>query len=455
MAELPTVAILGRPNVGKSTLFNRLVGRRLAIVDDTPGVTRDRNYGKAEWRDRHFLVIDTGGFEPESRISMSRQVTEQARLAVEEADLILLVVDAQTGLHPMDQEIARLLRHETDKPLLLIVNKVDTAHKAIHAAEFSRLGFAEAVLASAEHGRGIGDLLDRILQLLPPRQGREAEDTQAITIAVVGRPNVGKSSLVNRILGEPRVIVSPEPGTTRDAIDTPFAFQGQPYVLVDTAGIRAKSRVAYRVERYSILRAVKSLERCDVALIVLDATGGVVHQDARIAGYAAEAGCASILIVNKWDLIGKDVRAADQYLRSIREKLPYLNYAPVIFVSALTGQRVLKIFSLVERVMEERQRRIPTGELSRVIAEAVAAYPPPPSRGREVKIRHATQVSSQPPTFALVVSNSTGIPFSYERYLINRLREAYGFEGSPIRLRFREHRRDRPSLSGEISGRQN
>ena len=454
MAELPTIAILGRPNVGKSTLFNRLVGGRVAIVDETPGVTRDRNYGRVEWRGRPFLIIDTGGFEPESRLPMSQQVAEQARLAVEEADLILLVADAQEGLHPVDQEIARLLRQETEKPVLLIVNKVDTAPKAIHAAEFYQLGLAEVVPVSAEHGTGIGDLLDRILPLLPPRQEKE-EDSRAITIAVVGRPNVGKSSLVNRILGEPRVIVDPEPGTTRDAIDTPFIFQGQSYVLVDTAGIRAKSRVGYRVEKYSILRAIKSLERCDVAMVVIDATAGVVHQDARIAGYAAQAGCASILVVNKWDLVEKDTRTADQYLHSIREKLPYLDYAPITFVSALTGQRVLKIFSIVERVVKERQRRIPPGELNRFIADAVAQHPPSSSKGREVKIRSATQVSSRPPTFALFVSNPKGIHFSYERYLVNRLREAYGFEGSPIRLLFRERRRDRPPSSGEASGTQN
>lgn len=450
MAELPTIAILGRPNVGKSTLFNRLVGKRVAIVDGTPGVTRDRNYGRVEWRGRPFLVIDTGGFEPAGRTPMARQVAEQARLAIEEADLILLVVDVQTGLHPLDQEIARLLREETDAPVLLIANKVDSSPEAIHAAEFYRLGFAEVLPISAEQGTGIGELLDRMLHSLPPSHASEG-DSGAITIAVVGRPNVGKSSLVNRILGESRVIVDPEPGTTRDAVDTPFTFQGQSYVLVDTAGIRAKSRVAYRVERYSVLRAIKSLERCDVALILIDATTGVVHQDARIAGDAAQAGCASILVVNKWDLVEKEGRTADRLLRGFREKLPSLDYVPVISVSALTGQRVLKIFSLVERVVKERQRRIPSGELNRVIAEAVAAHPPPPSKGREVKIRSATHVSSRPPTFALVVNDPKGVPPAYERYLVNRLRDAYGFEGNPIRLLFRGHRSDRPS-AGDIGG---
>lgn len=453
MAEIPTIAVLGRPNVGKSTLFNRLVGRRVAIVDDTPGVTRDRNYARVEWRGRSFLVIDTGGFEPESRVPMSRQVAEQARLAVEEADLILLVVDAQEGLHPVDQEIARLLRQEADKRVLLIANKVDSSPKVLDAAEFYRLGLAEVFPVSAEQGTGIGDLLDRILQLLPSRHEPE-EDSRAITIAVVGRPNVGKSSLVNRILGESRVIVDPEPGTTRDAIDTPFIFQGQSYVLVDTAGIRAKSRVAYRVEKYSMLRAVKSLERCDVALVVIDATAGVVHQDAWIAGYATERGCASILVGNKWDLVEKDTRTADQHLQNIREKLPSLDYAPIIFVSALTGQRVLKIFSLVERVVKEGQRRIPSDELNRFLVEVMVKHPPPSSKGREVKLQYATQVSSRPPIFTLYLSNPKGIHFSYERYLINRLREAYGFEGNPIRLRFRERRRDRPSFSKEVHGRQ-
>ncbi|MFQ5960983.1 MAG: ribosome biogenesis GTPase Der [Candidatus Methylomirabilales bacterium] len=436
MKNLATVAIVGRPNVGKSTLFNRLVGGRRAIVEATPGVTRDRNYGTVAWQGRSFLLVDTGGFEPKRPTPIAERVVEQAHLAMEDADLILFLVDTREGLTPLDEEIALLLRQRTEKRVLLVANKVDTANRISHGMEFYRLGFSEVVPISAEHGTGVGELLDHVLGLLPAREEEQAP-LDAVTIAVVGRPNVGKSSLVNRILGERRVIVSPDPGTTRDAIDTPFTYQGQQYVLVDTAGIRSKSRISYRFEYYSVLRAIKSVERCDVALVLLDAMTDVVRQDARIAGITHEAGCASILVVNKWDLVEKETRVADQYIVRLREKLGHLDYAPVLFVSALTGQRVFKIFGGVERVMKERNRRIPSKELNRFVDKVVTQHPPPSPRGRETKIRYATQLRCQPPTFGLFTNHPKSISPSYARYLANRFRETYGFEGNPIRLRFR------------------
>lgn len=436
MGKLATITIVGRPNVGKSTLFNRLVGGRRAIVEATPGVTRDRNFGRVEWRGRSVLLVDTGGFEPKAPTPITRQVAEQAQLAMEDADLILFLVDAKEGLTPLDEEIALLLRQQMEKQVILVANKVDTAMRVFHAAEFYRLGFSEVLPISAEHGTGVGELLDHLLGLLPaPEKVQTTPD--AVTIAVVGRPNVGKSSLVNRILGEPRVIVSPDPGTTRDAIDTPFTYQGQRYVLVDTAGIRSKSRMKHWLEYYSVLRAIKSVERCDVALILLDATTDVVREDARIGSIVHEAGCGSILVVNKWDLVEKGVKVTDQHTRRIRDKLRYLKHAPVLFISALTGQRVFKIFGLLERVLKERDRRIPSEELNRFLAKVVAEHPPSSARGRPIRIRHATQLGCRPPTFRLSVNDPKDISPFYTRYLVNRIRAAYGFEGNPIRLYFR------------------
>ncbi len=436
MERMATVAIVGRPNVGKSTLFNRMVGGRRAIVEATPGVTRDRNYGTVQWRGRAFLLIDTGGFEPRTPTPIVERVVEQAQLAMEDADLILFLLDAQEGLTPLDEEVALLLRQKTEKRVVLVANKVDTPKRDPHAAEFYRLGFSDVFPASAEHGTGVGELLDHLLGLLPPPEKEEAA-VKAVTIAVIGRPNVGKSSLVNRILGESRVIVSPDPGTTRDAIDTPFTYEGQRYVLVDTAGIRSKSRISYRVEYYSVLRAIKSVERCDVALILLDATDDVVREDARIAGIAHEAGCASIVVVNKWDLVEKSGRVGDQHIGRIREKLGHLDYAPVLFVSAVTGQRVLKIFGAVERVLKEGDRRIPTSELNHFVDKVVTKHPPSAPKGRQIKIRYATQLGCRPPTFGLFTNAPQSISPSYARYLVNRFRDTYGFEGNPIRLRFR------------------
>lgn len=442
MRKLAIVAIVGRPNVGKSTLFNRLVGGRRAIVEATPGVTRDRNYGTVRWRGRSFLLVDTGGFEPAMPTLLSRQVVEQAKLAMEHADLIIFLVDAREGLTPLDEEIALLLRQTAREPIMLVSNKVDSPMKAPEVSEFYQLGFSEVFPVSAEHGTGVGEMLDRLLDLLPPSEEKQVA-SDGVTIAVVGRPNVGKSSLVNRILGESRVIVSPEPGTTRDAIDTPFTYQGQQYVLVDTAGIRAKGRTGYPLEYYSVLRAIRSLQRCDVALILLDATSGVVQQDARIASYAFEAGCALIVVVNKWDLVEKEPRASDHHLRRIWEKLGHVNYAPVLFISALTGQRIFKIFTLVERVLKERERRIPSRELSCFIRQLLEEHPPPSAKGRQIQVRDATHIDTRPPTFVFSVNDPHGIPLSYKRYLVNRIRTTYGFEGNPIRIHFRGGKRRR------------
>jgi GTPase len=439
MGVQPVIAIVGRPNVGKSTLFNRLVGGRRAIVEATPGVTRDRNYGTVEWRGRAVTVVDTGGLEAPTATPLTEDVVAQAERAIREADLVLFLVDAREGLTPLDEEIARGLRQQTERRVVLVVNKLDMPGHTAHAVEFHRLGFSDLFPVSAEHGIGVGDLLDRVISLFPS-SATAAATPEGVTIAVVGRPNVGKSSLINRVLGEPRVVVSPDPGTTRDAIDTFFTYQGQRYVLVDTAGIRGKSQVSHRLEYYSVLRAVQSVKRCDVALVLLDATAGVVRQDARIAGIAQEAGCGAIVVVNKWDLAEKGAGVADRHLQRIRERLGHLDYAPVLFVSARTGQRLFKIFPVVDRILKERDRRLAPEEVQRVIGEAVAAHPPPSARGRLVRIRDVVQLGGRPPTFAIFVNEPKGIAPAYARYLENRLRAHAGFEGNPIRLRFHRGR---------------
>ncbi len=434
--SVPVIAIVGRPNVGKSTLFNRLLGGRRAIVDDMPGVTRDRLYGEYEWRGRRFILVDTGGFEPEGA-GIQARVRAQAERAVAEADCILFLVDVKEGLTPADTEVARQLRVSARRPILLVVNKVDGEGQEALVGEFHRLGFDEVHPISAEGGRGIGDLLDVVAAKLPG--GEEApEETGAITVAVVGRPNVGKSSLVNRILGADRVLVSPEPGTTRDAVDTRFSYQDREYTLVDTAGIRAKGRIGHSVERYSVSRALAAVRRADVALILLDAVEGVAEQDTKIGGEAHEAGCASILVVNKWDLRQQEEAAARAEFRlALQEKFKYLAYAPVVFVSAQTGLRVFSLFPLIDAAAGERERRIPTAELNNAIGDAVARRPPPAEGGRPVRIRYATQVGVKPPTFLCFTTANRGLHFSYVRYLENVLRHTFGFRGTPIRLAVR------------------
>ena len=430
--SVPIIAIVGRPNVGKSTLFNRLLRGRKAIVEDTPGVTRDRLYGEFDWGGRRFVLVDTGGFEA-APIGIMAQVRVQAEQAVAEADIILLLVDAKDGLTPADAEVASLLRKAARRPIILVVNKVDAVGQESLAAEFHRLGFERVLPISAEQGHGIGELLDVVVAQVPETEP-SPQEPGAVTVAVIGRPNVGKSSLVNRILGTDRVLVSPDPGTTRDAVDTRFSYRGRDYILVDTAGIRAKGRIGRSVERYSVSRALAAVRRADVALILLDAVEGVTVQDTKIGGEAHEAGCASILVVNKWDLRTADRGALAEYRLALQDKFKYLAYAPMAFVSALTGQRVMQLFRLIDAVAAERDRRIPTPALNAVIQEAVARRPPPAERGRPVRIRYAAQVGVKPPTFLCFATAASRLHFSYLRYLENCLREAYGFRGTPIRL---------------------
>jgi len=431
----PIIAIVGRPNVGKSTLFNRLLGGRRAIVDDLPGVTRDRQYGEFEWRGRRFVLVDTGGLEP-AGTGIIAQVRAQAGQAVAEADAILFLADGKEGLTPADAEVARFLRQGASRPILLVVNKVDAVSQTALAADFYRLGFDPVHPISAEQGQGIGDLLDAVTSVIPDT-GEAADEAGAVTVAVVGRPNVGKSSLINRILGTERVVVSAEPGTTRDAIDTRFSYQGHDYILVDTAGIRAKGRLGRSVERYSVSRALAAVRRADVVLILVDGVEGVTDQDTKIGGEAHEAGCASILVVNKWDCRAGQPDAADEFRVILQEQFKYLAYAPVAFVSALSGLRVMSLFRLIDTVAAERARRIPTAELNAAFEAAVSRRPPPADRGRAVRIRYATQTGIKPPTFVLFTTTSGKIHFSYMRYLENCLRETYGFRGTPIRLAIR------------------
>ncbi|MEB3198064.1 MAG: ribosome biogenesis GTPase Der [Candidatus Sericytochromatia bacterium] len=435
---LPTVAIVGRPNVGKSTFTNRLVGRREAIVHDEPGVTRDRQYLKSDWNGRDFIVIDTGGIVPgEREDEILRSIRKQAEAAVEEADVIMLMVDAKQGLTPADEEIAQYLR-SANKPIFVVANKVDNVGLEADAAEFYELGLGTPFGVSSVHGLGVGDLLDEVLKVFPPVDPDEASDE--LKVAIVGRPNVGKSSITNRLLGEERMIVSDVAGTTRDAIDSLLTLDDKRYLLVDTAGIRKRAKVDYGVEQFSVVRSLKAIERADVVVMVVDATSGVTEQDQRIAGMADDAGKPSVLVVNKWDLVPKDTYTMDQFKKEIRDKLHHVDYAPMIFTSALTGQRVSKVLEAADAAFEEAQRRITTGLLNQVITEAIALNSPPTNKGRAMKVYYATQVRVGPPTFVLFVNDPGLVSQSYARYLQNKLREAFGFSGTPIRVVFRERR---------------
>jgi len=432
----PLVAIVGRPNVGKSTLFNRLVGGRISIIDDEPGVTRDRIYGEVEWRGRTFTLVDTGGWMGTQGDVITRQVKRQVEQALQEADLILMVVDQKEGLLPEDEEMAKMVRRQ-NKPVILVVNKVDD-FSSFSGAEFYSLGLGDLFPVSALHGLNTGDLLDKILELLPEEREGEGKPEPVLKIAVVGRPNVGKSSLVNRLLGEDRLIVTPVPGTTRDAVDTPIYYKGQPLLFIDTAGIRRKSRVKEPLEYYSVKRALKAIERSDVVLLVLDGVEGVTEQDKKIAGFAHERGKGSVILVNKWDLVEKDAHTAQRYEEAIRHELYFLHYAPILFISALTGQRVNRVLPTVLEVGDQHGRWISTGLLNRVVQEAVALTPPPSLSGKEVRIFYATQVKTRPPTFLFFTNRPEDIHISYRRYLENFLRQYFGFEGTPLRLIFRE-----------------
>lgn len=432
----PIIAIVGRPNVGKSTLFNRIARRKKAIVGDEPGVTRDRNYAEAEWNGGVFLLIDTGGFEPGVNDEVALHIHQQVQLAIEEADLIIFLVDGKEGLTSTDIEIAKRLR-EVNKPVLHVINKIDGERQEEEIYDFYRIGVENLYPISAQHGRGVGDLLDEALNLLPPSSEIRYNES-LVKIAVLGRPNVGKSSLVNRILGNERVIVSEKPGTTRDAIDTPLKIGEKEYLLIDTAGIRRKGRIGRQLEKYSVVEALKSIDRCDVAVILIDAKEGITEQDAKIAGLAHDKGRASVLVVNKWDLIEKDSYTIYKYTEDIRYNLKFIRYAPIIFVSALTGQRALKIIDLVDRVAEQYQRRVPTSELNRVFEEVILSNPPPMYRNKELKLYYITQVSIKPPAFVIFVNYPEGIHFSYERYIVNKIRENFEFDGTPVRVFFRK-----------------
>ncbi len=433
----PVVAIVGRPNVGKSTLFNRLVGNRKAIVEDTPGVTRDRLYDNSEWSGHEFIIIDTGGIRFDREDVFASEIRLQAELAIEEADVILFMVDSKEGITSEDEQVADLLR-KADKPVVLAANKVENFDKQLEYFEFYNLGLGEPIPISAMHGLNTNDLLDAVVSQFGPAP-RQEEDDDTIRIAIVGRPNVGKSSLVNALLGEERVIVSDIPGTTRDAIDTPFQFQGRKYTLVDTAGIRRKSRIKESTERYSVIRALRSIDRADVVLIMVDAVDGVRDQDKKIAGYVHEQGRANIIVVNKWDLVEKNSTTINRYDEEIREEFKFLAYSPIMYVSALTKKRIFKLLDIVDFVVGQHNRRINTSELNQVVNEAMALNPLPGGGGKKVKILYSTQVRTAPPTFIFFSNHPELVHFSYLRYLENTLRQNFGFEGSPIRLLVRKN----------------
>lgn len=431
----PIVAIVGRPNVGKSTLFNRLIGHRRAMVDDTPGVTRDRNYAHINRFDKPFILVDTGGFEPVTSDRMLQQMREQSSLAMDEADVILFMMDARSGLTPADVEVAQMLR-KVKKPVFYVINKVDGDRLENESAEFYSLGIEPLYTISAEHNRGVVDLVESLMDVFPPADPREADD-ELTKIAVVGRPNVGKSSLVNRLLGFERVVANPTPGTTRDSIDTLFMCNKKPYLLIDTAGIRRKGKTTEKLEKYSVVDSLRSIERADVVLMVIDAEEGVTEQDERIAGYIHEAGRGCIFVINKWDVLPKDNATFDAYTDKIRYGFKYLAYAPIVFVSAMSGQRIGKIMSTVDEVMAQYIRRVSTAELNRVFSEATETHHAPLSHGRRIKFYFSTQVATRPPSFVIFTNQPENIHFSYERYLVNRFREAFGFGGVPLRLMFR------------------
>jgi len=431
---------VGRPNVGKSTFFNRIIGRQISIVEDTPGVTRDRIYADAEWQNRRFTLVDTGGIEMESVDLIKRQMRMQAQLAAETADLILFFVDGREGMTGEDMDVAEYLR-KINKPVLLVVNKVDNAMREDAMYEFCELGMGDPLPVSSVHGLGTGDLLDAIVRETELTPEDASTDNGAIRIAVVGKPNAGKSSLVNRLLGEERTIVSDQPGTTRDAIDTPFEYEGRPYVVIDTAGIRRKARIEQEsLERFSVIRALSAVRRCDVALLLMDAEAGVSEQDAKIAGYVQESGKPAILLVNKWDLVEKDDSTVGKYVNELRTQIVFMQYAPIQFISCKTGQRLNKVMALVDTVFSNSQRRVTTGLLNDVIGDAVAAVEPPSVGGRRLRIYYSTQTGISPPEFTLFVNDAELMKEPYKHYLENHMRKTFDFTGTPIRLTCKSRR---------------
>jgi GTP-binding protein len=431
----PVVAIIGRPNVGKSTLFNRITRRRDAIVDDRPGVTRDRHYGNAVWNDQEFILVDTGGFISGDDDRFAASIRFQVEQAVEEADAVVLVLDGKGGISPFDRDLIDWLR-AVERPLFYAVNKIDGPEQEDRLYEFYTLGIEALYPLSAEHGYGVSDFLDEVVKHLPPAT-KEA-DADHIRITMVGRPNVGKSSLINRLIGQERLVVSDVPGTTRDAVDTICEHQGQSYLLIDTAGIRRKAKVDLKLEKFSIIKALKRLERCDVALVVLDAGEGVTEQDIKVAGYANDRGCGTIFVLNKWDLVDKTTHTTRQYEEQVRYASKFLNYAPVITVSALTGQRIHKLFPLVRTLHKQYTTRIGTGQVNRIITNATNRTEPPLHKGRRLKFYYTTQISDRPPTFVSFVNYPDAVHFSYRRYLLNQLRTETGLDKVPLRLYFRQ-----------------
>ncbi len=433
----PLVAIVGRPNVGKSMLFNRLVGQRLSIVEDTPGVTRDRLYAECEWCGRKFDMVDTGGIEPSTDSEILLFMREQAQIAIDAATVIIFVTDLRTGVTAADQEVANMLLRSR-KPVVLAVNKADsTGDTDLGVYEFYSLGLGDPIPTSAVHGHGTGDLLDECLKYFPPAE-EEEEEEDLIKVAIIGKPNVGKSSLVNHILGEKRVIVSDEAGTTRDAVDTVYENELGRYMFIDTAGIRRKSKVDERVEKFSVMRAQLAIERADVCLIMIDARDGVTDQDTKIAGLAHEAGKASIVIVNKWDLVEKETGTMEKMRKDILRDLSFMSYAPVLFISALTGQRTNRIFELINYVNDQSNMRISTGMLNNVLADAQARVQPPTDKGRRLKIYYMTQTGIKPPNFVIFCNSRELFHFSYQRYLENQIRSVFGLEGTPVRIVIRQ-----------------
>jgi GTP-binding protein len=439
--ELPAVAVIGRPNVGKSTFFNRVLGERLAIVEDMPGVTRDRNFARADWTGHHFYLIDTGGIEPESEEPMAVAVRRQVEAAIEEADVLVFVVDGKAGLHPLDERVAEMLR-KTRLPIVLVVNKMDRLPEDLGHHDFWALGLGEPIPVSAMSGKGSGEVLDAIVAHLPETPPELAED-QALYVAVVGKPNVGKSSFINRLLGEERMVVSDVAGTTRDSIDTPLRYHGRTLVFIDTAGLRRQARIDESVEFYSTLRTERAIERADVCLLLIDSTEPLHNQDLRIAEKALEAGCGLVVVANKWDLIEKDDKTASAYERHLRESARALRWVPILFTSALTGQRVQRALDLVLEVAAERARRIPTREVYEVVQELAERQPPPHFRGQQVTFLYATQATVAPPTFVVFTNFPKGVPEHYIRYLDNSFRERWGFSGVPLRIRIRGRREEK------------
>ena len=431
----PLVAVVGRPNVGKSTFFNVVVGRRVSIVEDTPGVTRDRIYAEAEWCGRNFAMIDTGGIEPSTADVILSQMRQQAQIAMDTSDVILFMVDGKEGMTTADAEVANMLRR-TGKPVIVVVNKIDNPNKMEDSVyDFYEFGLGSVFAISAANMLGIGDLLDELVSNFPFGTNEEDENTQ---IAVIGKPNVGKSSIINKLVGENRVIVSDIAGTTRDSIDTPFKWNGEMFTLIDTAGIRRKNKVKEDIEKFSVIRAIAAIERCDVCILMIDAKEGVTEQDKKIAGIAHEAGKGLMVVVNKWDLIEKDNHTMSDFEKDIQKELPFMSYAPILFVSVLTGQRISKVMEEAKSIAETRAMRISTSQLNALIADAMMMQPPPSDKGKHLKIYYATQVAVKPPLFSFQINKRDLMHFSYARYLENKIRSVYGFRGTSIKFVFRE-----------------